>query len=318
MHHLTTQNSPHLKTDVALAEALDIVIPVYNEDIQVVRNIIHSLQMVLSDLKDCRIIVVDDGSAKHYGLDRLAEESGIIFLRHERNKGYGAALKTGILSGQAPWIGIIDADGTYPVDAFPDLIREMRHADMAVGIRTGSLNNYPFMRRLPKYVLNRFASYFAGTRILDLNSGLRVFSRELCHSLWSLFPAGFSFTSTLTMGAIMGGFRIKEHPIPYYKRMGKSTIQPLRDTVRFFYYALRLGLLFYPMKVFGPLSGFIFIAGFSKGILRDYLLLGHVGNLAVTLMIASIQLFMMGLLGELIVHGRSLQGKFFPGAKPDR
>jgi glycosyltransferase involved in cell wall biosynthesis len=290
-------------------EALDIIVPVYNEDPASVEKTIDALMDVFAHEGLVHIILVDDGSDPAHALTHLKEREGITYLRHETNLGYGAALKTGILSGSAPWIGITDADGTYPLDAFPRLVRDMENGDMVVGVRTGNHINVPWIRRLPKYVLNRFASYFAGRRIDDLNSGLRIFTRELCYSVWALLPSGFSFTSTITMGAIMGGFRIREHPINYFKRTGKSSVRPFRDTIRFFFYACRLGMLFYPLKVFGPASGLLFVLGLLKGLLRDYMISGQIGNLAITIMLTGVQLFMMGLLGELIVHSRNLNSK---------
>ena len=84
-------------------------------------------------------------------------------------------------------------------------------------------------------------------------------------------------------------------------------MRPITDTVRFFRTALRLGLLFAPMRVFGPLAGILFTVGFVKGILTDYFLLGHVGILAAVMMLTAVQVLMLGLLGELIVHSRSLK-----------
>ena len=149
----------------------------------------------------------------------------------------------------------------------------------------------------------------AGCPIADLNSGMRVFTRDLCDSVWGLLQAGFSFTSTITMGAVLGGYRLENHPINYYKRVGKSSIKPLRDTVRFFLIVARLGMLFAPLKVFGPVSAVLLAVGVVKGFLRDYLLLGRVGNVAVMLILTGIQVFMMGLLGEMIVNSRHVSAR---------
>ena len=160
---------------------------------------------------------------------------------------------------------------------------------------------------MPKWVLNMTASYMAGAEIEDLNSGMRIFSRNLCYYLWGLFPTGFSFTSTLTMGAVLGGFRVKNYPVNYYQRIGESSIQPLKDTLRFFLLIFRLGLLFAPMKIFGPVGAILLIIGAGRGFLRDYFVVGYIGNLAVITMLAAVQILMMGLLAELIVHSRRLK-----------
>jgi len=286
---------------------LDIIIPVYNERVEVVESTVAAVKRAFMSVEGVTIIVVDDGSDREYDLASLKTEEGIVFVQHEVNRGYGAALKTGILKGCAPWIGITDADGTYPVEKLAVLAKDMDECDMVVGIRTGKVREIPWSRRFPKELLNRFASYLAGMRIRDLNSGLRVFSRDLSYYLWGLFPSRYSFTSTMTMGALMGGFRVREVPIDYYRRAGESSIRPIRDTVRFFTTALRLGLLFSPMRVFGPTAAFLFALGVGKGFIRDYFSVGYIGNLAVTLLVGALQVLMLGLLGELIVHSRSLK-----------
>ncbi|MCB0322508.1 MAG: glycosyltransferase family 2 protein [Bdellovibrionales bacterium] len=285
---------------------LDVVVPVYNEPPEVVSNTIAVLREALATIPDSRIILVDDGSAPEFRTEELRKLEGVTFVQHEKNRGYGSALKTGILTGTGDWIAIIDADGTYPVEELPRLVERMPGHDMVIGIRTGEIREIPLLRRFPKMVLNMLASYMAGETIRDLNSGMRVFRRELSYYLWDFFPRGFSFTSTITMGAIMGGFRLYEQPINYYKREGKSSIHPIRDTVRFFRLVCRLGLIFYPMKIFGPVAAILGCAGFFKAFFIDYANDGHIGNLAAATMVAAIQVVMMGLIGKLIVHGRFL------------
>ncbi len=286
---------------------VDIILPVYNEDLGEVRSILDRIRKAVADVRRARIIVINDGSDPNYGLASLREEEGITYVEHEVNRGYGSALKTGIRSGMAPWIAISDVDGTYPVERIPDLLEDMQDHDMVIGARTGEIKRMPWLRRFPKAMLNRFASYLAGVRIVDLNSGLRVFQRNLCYGLWGILPPAFSFTSTMTMGAVMGGFRVKYTPINYHKRVGRSSISPVKDTLRFFYIVLRLGLLFSPMKIFAPMSSLLFLVGVVKGLLIDFIRIGYVGNLSVFVMLTAVQIFMMGLLGEMIVNTRNVK-----------
>jgi glycosyltransferase involved in cell wall biosynthesis len=286
-------------------DRFDIVIPVYNEGIAVVRSTIAALEATFRGNQPT-IIIVDDGSDKSFGLDSLANDRRITFVQHSTNRGYGAALKTGILSGTGEIIGIIDADGTYPVAEFPTLLQQMENQDMVIGVRTGKVREIPWLRRFPKRMLNILASYMSGSKISDLNSGMRIFRRDLAYYLWNFFPTGFSFTSTITMGAIMGGFRIKEQSINYYKREGQSSIHPIKDTVRFFRLICRLGLIFYPMKIFYPVTLLLIAAGLAKGI-KDYLVQGYLGNLSSMLLLTAVQVFMVGLIGKLIVHSRFLR-----------
>ena len=138
--------------------AVDIIVPVFNEHLDVVRTTIADLKRALADRPAVTIIVVDDGSDASCRLDALREEAGIVFVRHETNRGYGAALKTGIRSGRAPWIAITDADGTYPVESLSAMIAKMGGSDLVVGARVGDVQEIPLPRRFPKALLNGFAS----------------------------------------------------------------------------------------------------------------------------------------------------------------
>ena len=288
---------------------VDIIIPVFNEELSLVEEVIEKIFQSLNEDFTLKIFVVNDGSDPQYRLDELANNQRINFLVHEQNRGYSSALKTGILAGKALWIGIIDADATYPVEQFGQLLAEMKDADMVIGTRTGTKREIPLIRRFPKYCLNKFASYMANETIEDLNSGMRVFSRELCESFWSFYPKRFSFTSTITMGAYLYDFKVKKVTIDYFKRDGKSSIRPIKDTLHFTNIILRMGLLFHPLKVFTPVATFLLMVGAIKGIVVDYARQGTVGNLAVFIMISGIQIFLMGYLADLVVRIRYIKHK---------
>lgn len=295
-------------------KTLDIVIPVFNEELHVVEETIAGVIAACATVPSCttRVIVVNDGSDGRFQLGRLEDRGEISYVEHSSNRGYGAALKSGIQSGSAEWIGIIDADGTYPADKLPSLLQCCASADMVVGTRTTGLNETPILRRVGKVLLNAFASYLTGRRICDVNSGLRIFSRGLCSYLWELFPERFSFTTTMTIGALVGGFRVTEVPIDYYRRSGKSTLDPIKDTFGFFGTVFRLALLFAPLRVFGTLACVLCGLGFVKGVLRDYVKEGHIGNGALILMLAGMQVFLLGLLAELINLNGKLRRQHVP------
>ena len=283
---------------------LSLIIPVYNESVDVVKETLSQCREVLNEHCTYEIIIVNDGSDQQYNVKNLNNDPSCIYAEHESNQGYGVALKTGILNAKYDLIGIIDADGTYPVKRLPDLLKLASNCDMVIGLRTGKIREIPLLRRFPKAVLNKFASYIAGTNIQDLNSGMRLFSKDLAFYLWNFFPTGFSFTSTITLGSYMNRFRVKTVSIDYFKRTGKSSIKPIKDTILFFRLVFRLGLIFSPMKIFGIYAFIFFSVGVFKGVFIDYMTQQYIGNLAVIFFISSIQIFLMGLLGQLIVHNR--------------
>ncbi len=281
---------------------IDFVIPVYREDPEVLRQTVTDLRVVIGGLPSAqaRIVVVNDGSPPQFDYSAVARIEGVVLLTQPVNRGYGAAIKLAIRQSTAKWIAITDADGTYPSLDFPRLIERLPGCDMVVGARVTHVRNIPWLRRAPKYVLTRFASYVAGRSIPDLNSGMRIFSREKAVEFWAYYPEGFSFTSTITLTFMASGYELEYVPVDYLKRHGSSTMHPIDDTRRLFRLVAKLGLFFAPLRIFTPVAAVLLGLGLVKG-LRDYLVEGHVGSFTVSFWIAALQIYLMGLLAQLIV-----------------
>lgn len=285
-----------------LLPPISVVVPVYNEEQGVLETVIGMLkEMKRLNIKH-EIICVDDGSSdKSYDiLSNLSKkETNLKIMKHPYNMGYGATLKTGIKNSQYNWILIIDADGSYPVKELSELLRHLPTYDVVIGARIKKSAKIPFVRKFPKWLLNKFASYLAGRPIPDLNSGFRIFKKDIALKYWHFFPPGFSFTSTLTMAAFAELYKVKFVPISYEKRIGKSSIKPLQDTVKFFTLVLTLTAYFNPMKVFLPLSITFFLFALARGI-RDIIVESHLGGLCLILFILSIQFFFFGVIMDIL------------------
>jgi glycosyltransferase involved in cell wall biosynthesis len=131
---------------------LTIVIPAYNEADGIGPVLTQLAEAMAASGIDHEIVVVDDGSTDGTGRAAqalLGKVPALRVIEHPENRGYGAALKTGILAASAPVVGITDADGTYPNERLPDLHRTLlaRRADMVVGARTGANVHIPLVRR---------------------------------------------------------------------------------------------------------------------------------------------------------------------------
>ena len=279
-------------------EIISVVIPAYNEE-KGISEVLTDLKTILDDTHlQYEIIIIDDGSS-----DKTAEivqkHDFARLVQHPVNRGYGAALKTGIKSSNGEWILITDADGTYPNEYIPELLKYSDEYDMVVGARTGENVSIPLYRRPAKLFLTKLANYLVGTKIPDLNSGMRLFRKEDSMKYFHILPSGFSFTTTITLSYLSDGFLVKYVPINYHERQGSSKIKPFRDGMNFILLILKAITYFNPMKVFLPISFIFFIIGTI--ILIYQLTSDNIGDAPVLLLVTSIQIGLLGLLADLII-----------------
>lgn len=279
-----------------------VIIPAFNEE-KSIRSVLNSLVKGLDQFaQPNEIIVVNDCSTDKTRDEIIASGLPIIILDHVTNRGYGEAIKTGIKHSKYDLIVITDADGTYPNDMIPELVTiAMRDDfDMVVGARVGKNVNIPLIRRPAKWVITKLANYLSGTRIPDLNSGLRVMKKEIVEEFINILPNGFSLTSTITIAMLTNGYSVKYVPIDYFKREGKSKIRPIKDTINFIQLTIRTVLYFNPLKVFIPLCLLLSIASFLV-LFLSWLFMEH--PLDVTfgvILMTSIIVLAIGMLADLI------------------
>ena len=289
------------------AMTTSIIIPCYNEK-NAIRDTIDCIQAVIrkSEINDVEIIAVNDGSSdgSEHVLNSLAEDdqtNNLLVVHHKRNQGYGAALKTGIRRSQSDYICITDADGTYPNERIPELINQItsKDLDMVVGARIGPNVDYSKIRSIPKMILVPWVSFLCGTDVPDMNSGLRIFRRDRSLDFLKLLPDGFSFTTTITICLLRNRYAVEFTPISYSKRIGKSHIKPIRDTLRFTQLILRTGMYFAPMRLLSPLIATL-AALFTISGIYDLTILNNLTDKTVLLGFASLNIVMFALLADMI------------------
>ena len=279
-----------------------IVIPIYNEE-NCVADTIQRLRDVSSRIEGIHFetVCVNDGSTDGTATI-LAEQEDITILTHDMNRGYGAALRTGLDYCAHEWILIADADGTYQLEDIGKLIEATGPGvDMVVGARIGpGISLSPF-RRIARWILRKMVHGLTGVMVPDLNSGLRVFRRSLYCEFRHLLPMGFSFTTTITVSSLYSGYHIRFLPTTYATRVGKSNIKPFKDFMAFAILIIRLASYFEPLKFFLPASLVIFIIAIARSI-RDMLVSDHLGSLSVIMFVLAFQTFVIGVLADVVVR----------------
>ncbi len=272
---------------------LTIIIPALNEE-AVVGDVVRDLR---AEFPEAEITVVDDGSEDRTG--ETAEAAGARVLRHGQTYGYGASLKTGIRDSSREYVLFCDGDGQHSAEDARRIFDDADDHDMVVGARTSGSHS-PYSRRPGKLILRLFADFLAGVRIPDLNSGLRVFRRDMIMRYLHLMPKGFSFSTTSTFAMLKSQRRIKFIPITVRKRVGKSTVRQWRHGPATLMLMLRLTVLFEPLKVFLSVALGLFLVSLGSLYIDLTMGGGGVGDTTVLIAVSSLIIFMFGLLCDQV------------------
>lgn len=275
---------------------VSVVIPAFNEE-EGVGPVVAELRGVLErNGIEAEILVVDDGSADKTAT--AAAAAGARVVRHRSNRGYGAALKSGIASATHDYVVITDADGTYPCQYIPDMLQRLERSDMVVGARIGANVKIPAIRRPAKWALNRLANYMVNARIPDLNSGLRAFRRAIVMQYFSILPDQFSWTTTITLAMHCDKYAVEYIPIDYRARKGRSKIVPW-DAGSFAILILRTAMLFRPLRVFIPVVLLCLAYGTVKmtiDMMRD----PNISASALLAFVSALIVLLIGMLGDAL------------------
>lgn len=218
------------KANVKDQPILSIVIPAYNEEKSIGRVLCRIKKSLDSHLTNYEVIVVNDGSTDMTG--KIASDLGAKVI-YQQNKGYGSALKTGLLQAKGQYLCFLDADNTYPPEVILTMLKHAENFSLVVGSRfTLSRNGMPLSRKVGNLIFASLVSFITVKKTTDVWSGLRIFDRKL---LWVVeeLPEDLTFTPIMTLKCIFYGFSYTEIVIPYAERVGQSKLNMFKDGSRF-------------------------------------------------------------------------------------
>lgn len=267
------------------------------------RNEAASLKNLLPKLKqaqpDAQIILVNDGSTDKSA--EIAKQMDVMVVSHPYSKGNGAAIKSGARAAQGDVLVLMDADGQHdPVDIQRLLAKLEQGYDMVIGAR-GATSQASIGRWFANTFYNKLSSWIVGHHIEDLTSGFRAVDAKKFKAFLYMLPNSFSYPTTVTMAFFRMGYSVAYLPIVAHTRIGKSHIKPLKDGLRFLLIIFKIGTLYAPLKLFGPLSLSFFTLGLGY-YSYTYITMGRLTNMTVILFITALLIFLIGLVSEQITQ----------------
>lgn len=298
--------------DAQRPETLDvtIILPCYNEQDHVVEEIERITQAMDGSEFDYELLVIDDKSTdRTLAVLREAEPRfpRMRLMAFSRNGGSGTARRIGTQEAYGRTVVWTDADMTYPNERIPEFVRflvDHPHVDQVVGARTSEQGTHKALRVPAKWAIRKVAEVLAGTKIPDLNSGLRAFRRDVSLPYLRLLPPGFSCVTTITLAFLSNQHQVEYLPIQYAKRAGTSKFHFVRDAYRYILQVLRMVVYFNPIKVLMPLALALITLGGIKAIVDVFQYFFRVTTNAMLLIVTGLIIASVALLADLIVRSR--------------
>jgi glycosyltransferase involved in cell wall biosynthesis len=273
---------------------LSIILPALNES----ASLAHLLPALKSAFPAAEIVVVDDNSSDDTA--DVVDRAGCRLVANPYRMGNGAAIKRGVRAARGRFLAMLDADGQHTAAHLQQLWArfESEDLDMVIGARRGGDHASPF-RRFGNFAFNRLASWMTGQKISDLTSGLRICRAEKFREFLHLLPNGFSYPTTSTMAFFRSGYTVAYEPIDVLQRQGRSHLKVWREGARFLVIIFKIGALYSPLKLFAPVSAFLFLAA-TLVYAFTHLENGRFTNMSALLYMTSLLTFLIGIVSEQI------------------
>ena len=204
------------------------LIPAYNEG-KFIGKLIEEIKNYIED-----ILVIDDGSIDN--TQEQAFKNGAQVIKHKKNCGKGAALKTGFeyaISNNYDSVLILDGDGQHDPRDIPSFLESYEDADILIGNRMNNVSKMPLIRYLTNKVTSGIISFLIKKNIEDSQCGYRLIKTEVLKNI-GFTTSKFDFESEILLIAGIKNYRIKSVPIKtIYYEDNISFINPVIDTFRF-------------------------------------------------------------------------------------
>ena len=229
----------------SMIERLSVFFPAYNEEENIQQTVLKAIEVLEEDFKDWEIIVVNDGSKDRTGeiVRKMAlNQPRLKLIEHYPNRGYGAALRSGLYNARFDWIAFTDADGQFDFSEINNFLRVQREtgADLVIGYYLR--RSVPLYRLVNTFFWEALVNLLFGLRVKDIDCGFKLFSRRVVEGIPPLESERGAFVSTeFLVKAQREDFKIVEVGVHHYpRRTGYGTGANINVILRSFIDLFRL------------------------------------------------------------------------------
>jgi dolichol-phosphate mannosyltransferase len=207
--------------------ALSLVLPAFNEDANIARAVRDAAAAAATLVADYEVVVVDDGSRDLTAavLEGVARELGsrLVVVRHSRNRGYGAALRSGFAATKGELVFYTDSDNQFDLTELRDFLPLTADHDAVLGYRIDRQDSWT--RRAASAFFNRLSAVAFGMSLRDLNCSFKLFRGDLLRSL-PLESDDFFIDTEMVARMHRGGWRYVQRGVRHFPRTaGRSTVR---------------------------------------------------------------------------------------------
>ena len=198
---------------------LSIVHPCFNEEENIEYTVRETLRWFDGEAHDGEVIVVDDGSKDQSPqiLQRLSlEDPRVRVVTHEKNQGYGVAVRSGCDAAEHQYIAFMDSDGQFKIDDINRLIPHLKDYDFVPGRRKKRAD--PFQRNVFGKILGILIFLTFGMWVRDVNCGMKIFTKDLWPTMRPLYGTEKFFNTELYLRLRKAGYKWEQVPVSHYPR----------------------------------------------------------------------------------------------------
>jgi hypothetical protein len=214
---------------------LSVCMPAYNEAENIEDTLDAACAILPQFVERFEVVVVDDGSKDNTAeiVGRYAgAEPCVRLVRHEQNRGYGAAVTTALRAAEGDHIAFTDSDGQFSLLDLPQLLVRLKQYDVIVGYRYKRAD--PWHRKVNAWAWGRLIRFLLGVRVRDLDCAFKIFPRQVVRAL-ALTATGAGINAEILAQCVRSGLTIGETPVNHYPRIhGAPTGAALRVILKAF------------------------------------------------------------------------------------